>query len=286
MDYEELKMRVLNLGTWKKNGKRAPNKPLLILFALGKLLNENTRYISYIENKKELGSLISEFTKSKNAHPDYPFLYLKNDGIWQLNNSIDTENYRSKDLADLSGGFNDQVYSILNNNPKLIQELVLLILEEYFPDTQYQEILSHIGFNFDVVIKRRRDPKFREVVLQAYEYRCAVCGFKMQLDQHFIGLEAAHIKWHMAGGPDIEENGLALCYLHHKLFDKGTFTLGKNNILIVSAAVHGSEGHKDWLLDYHGKELNTPVNPSYKPKRTYIDWHYEEVFRKPSRFLS
>src|SRR5436189_6378643 len=37
----------------------------------------------------------------------------------------------------------------------------------------------------------------------------------------------AHIRWHQAGGPDIENNGLALCVLHHKTFDLGAFTLSE-----------------------------------------------------------
>ncbi len=40
-----------------------------------------------------------------------------------------------------------------------------------------------------------------------------------------MAIEAAHIKWHQAGGPDIEQNGIALCSMHHKLFDRGVFTI-------------------------------------------------------------
>jgi HNH endonuclease len=39
------------------------------------------------------------------------------------------------------------------------------------------------------------------------------------------GLEAAHIKWFQARGPDVVQNGLALCSLHHKIFDLGAFTV-------------------------------------------------------------
>ena len=39
-----------------------------------------------------------------------------------------------------------------------------------------------------------------------------------------LGLEAAHIKWFQARGPDVVQNGLALCSLHHKIFDLGANT--------------------------------------------------------------
>jgi putative restriction endonuclease len=39
-------------------------------------------------------------------------------------------------------------------------------------------------------------------VLTAYEFRCAVCGFDVRLGAASIALDAAHIRWRQAGGPD------------------------------------------------------------------------------------
>ena len=41
---------------------------------------------------------------------------------------------------------------------------------------------------------RRRDPCFRQRILKAYEYRCAVCGFDVRLGSISIALDAAHIR--------------------------------------------------------------------------------------------
>jgi putative restriction endonuclease len=60
----------------------------------------------------------------------------------------------------------------------------------------------------------RRDPKFREVVLRAYDGRCCVCGRQLGL------VEAAHIIPHgNEGSNDHVTNGLALCVEHHRLYD-------------------------------------------------------------------
>ena len=40
-------------------------------------------------------------------------------------------------------------------------------------------------------------------MLLAYEYRCCVCGHDLRMGGHAIGLEAAHIKWFQARGPDV-----------------------------------------------------------------------------------
>lgn len=39
MNADDLKARISNLNIWKKNGERAPHKPLLILYALGQFYN-------------------------------------------------------------------------------------------------------------------------------------------------------------------------------------------------------------------------------------------------------
>lgn len=95
-----------------------------------------------------------------------------------------------------------------------------------------------------------RDPGFRRAVLRAHEHRCAVCGFDIRLGARSLALDGAHIKWHQAGGPDDVQNGLALCVLHHKLFDEGAFTLsppGERSVVLVSEAAIGTTGFDGWL---------------------------------------
>jgi len=54
-----------------------------------------------------------------------------------------------------------------------------------------------------------------------------------------LGLEAAQIKWFQARGPDVVPNGLALCSLHHKIFDLGAFTvLPGNHRIVFSSHLH------------------------------------------------
>ena len=47
------------------------------------------------------------------------------------------------------------------------------------------------------------------MVLTAYEYRCTVCGFDVRLAGVSVALDAAHIRWVQAAGPDEETYGLA-----------------------------------------------------------------------------
>ena len=48
------------------------------------------------------------------------------------------------------------------------------------------------------------------------------------LGRYPVGIEAAHIRWHSQQGPDEITNALALCALHHTLFDLNYFPLKKS----------------------------------------------------------
>jgi len=133
---------------------------------------------------------------------------------------------------------------------------------------------------------RVRDSKFRQRVLTAYEYRCAVCGFDVRLGSVSIVLDAAHIRWHQAGGPTEESNGLALCVLHHKTFDLGAFTISPSGTILVSDQAHGGEGFEASLLRHHTSRVRAPQRPEWKPAEGRLNWHAREVFKGMARHFA
>lgn len=184
----------------------------------------------------------------------------------------------------LSVGFVDA----LEEEPELVHTVAHLILEAHFPPTLHDDILQAVGlgeFNYASALPsgRTRDPGFRYDVLMAYEERCAICGFDVRLSGTLIGIEAAHIKWFQAGGPDTPDNGLALCSLHHKLLDRGAFTITTDGTMMVSQRISGSSGLSEWLMNFHGTPLRQPVSSSYNPNSSFLDWHGREVFKGPAR---
>ena len=155
------------------------------------------------------------------------------------------------------------------------------MLEGHFPDTWHEDILQGVGIELTSrgAIRQKRDPNFRPSILKAYEYRCAVCGFDVRLGRNPVALEAAHIKWRQAGGPDLEVNGLALCSLHHELFDRGAFTLNYDLNILVSQDAKGNAGLYEWLKRFHGEKLNLPQWQKYYPDENFTRWHFKEVFK-------
>ena len=279
--------KVKNIKTWKKHGERAPHKPLLLLLALGKMQQKDQRILSYIEVEKELGDLLEVFGNSKSKpSPENPFVRLPGDGLWELSNP-DFNKITSRKLLRseaIKGGFPEVIYIELSKNPELVREVAEYLLDSQFPESIHEDVLMAVGLDLETRKKKSRDPKFRDTVLNAYEYRCSVCGFDVRLNNNPVALEAAHIKWHQAGGPDDIQNGIALCSMHHKLFDRGVFTINNSGILLVSERANGSSGFEEWLMSFHNKAIRAPIHPNYYPRESFVRWHLKEVFRGDSRF--
>ena len=69
---------------------------------------------------------------------------------------------------------------------------------------------------------------FRDEVLRRQGARCVVCGFDIPQ-----GLEAAHLVPKRLQGTDDARNGLAMCVLHHRLFDRGLFRVDPVSLTIL-----------------------------------------------------
>ena len=296
MDREQILQKFETLRQWGSKGERAPHKPLLVLYAIGKLLRGEDRLISYIDDIEEnLKNLLREFgPRRNNYYPHFPFWRLQNDGIWEVTDKEKIGLTDSKDayVTDLrkysvSGGFNETISEQLQNDSDLTVEIIHSLLDAHFPASFHEDILQAVDIQLPLQAfdTKTRPSNFRINILRAYEYRCAICGFDVKLGDSPVALEASHIKWQKAGGPDEAVNGLALCSLHHKLFDRGAFTLSKQRQILVSDDAHGTKGFQEWLMDFHGEKINFPQRRSYYPDMEFIDWHVREVFQGDYREL-
>ncbi|MCY4403664.1 MAG: hypothetical protein OXD54_13925 [Candidatus Poribacteria bacterium] len=86
MDREIILQQFETLRQWSRSGERAPHKPLLALYAIGKLLRGEDRLISYNDDIEEnLKNLLREFgPRRDNYNPHFPFWRMQNDGIWEV----------------------------------------------------------------------------------------------------------------------------------------------------------------------------------------------------------
>jgi putative restriction endonuclease len=281
---------MIELITWRRGDRRAPHKPLLILLAL-KSLQGGHRWISWDDVKVSLSKLLRTFGHDLSPKPHYPFIRLRTDGFWLIQNSEYLEYNISGDatLASLDrinpkAGFSDEfIWKYTEQHgPDWILRLVDHILWCEFPETIHEDIIQAIGLsilNDRIVLKRNRSKEFREQVLELYNYECAICGYSGSLKGNSVGVEAAHIKWFNYGGPDHFQNGLALCNMHHKLLDVGAIGISDDYRVLVSPKFSG-RGIKSIVLDYNGSAIKLPRQRSFatEPEIQYIQWQRREVF--------
>lgn len=297
--------RFSDLRQFQRGGHRAPHKPLLILLALARLARGEGRMVEFSDIEQQLRQLIEEFGRSvKRGTPENPFWHLHTDhdgGIWDLNGPptvLDRPAGATPGLRELReqhvcGGFNAEVDETLRRNPALVDQLAETLLSAHFPESLHADIRAAVGLPEAggaaaslAPAAQQRDPAFRQRVLRAYEHRCAVCGLDLRIGSMTAAIEAAHIKWFQANGPDIESNGLALCSLHHKVFDLGGFTvLPEGYQVVFSQNIFASDRVKHILLGYHGVGLILPQSRAYYPAQQFLDWHRAEVFKEPGREL-
>jgi putative restriction endonuclease len=295
MDTEDPAQLFARITIWKRRDERAPHKPLLVLLALAHCLRGDKRMIPFEQLDKELRPLLAEFGPPRSTtHTEYPFWRLQNDHVWEViaagplvRRQGQTDPKRSELLKHhATGGLPAILYDRLRRDSRLVDEVSSALLQAHFPESLHNEIRTAVGLPSagDRHFVTPRDPEFRAAVIRAYRHRCVICGYALRLENSDVGIEAAHIKWHQAKGPDVIANGLCLCVLHHRLFDRGALGLTEDVSpkLIVSEHLHGGVGLAESVLKFAGRDIAKPLRDEYRPKAEFIRWHRSQVFRGPN----
>ena len=243
-----------------------------------------------------LGELIAEFGPPSRTScaqsAAYPFTRLRNDQVWVLDQDVQMDLVRPLTSRRVTGRFDPSVESMLLARPALINAVARDLVVSNFPDTLAPDVLLAVGLDPPEVLAaagapplsaavpegRRRDPAWRAAVLEAWDRQCAFCGYDGQLAGASVGIEAAHVWWFAFGGPDTPDNGLALCSLHHKLFDLGILGLGRGLRVMVSAMFSARTQAGRAVYDLHGRGLS-PRPGTTLPASGHVSWHATQVFK-------
>ncbi|MFG3546579.1 phosphorothioated DNA-binding restriction endonuclease [Streptomyces sp. NPDC047725] len=291
MDWLE---RIARLRQWSQRGTRAPHKPLLLLYALGRYREDPDGGLRYTAVERDLQRLLAEYGPPHRTTPAYPFHHLVADGVWEVRTDRGPGSPGSgvRDLCETgaTGRLAPDLRAALRREPDLLGRIARLLLDLHFPPSLHGELCEAVGLEAEpagrlaAVRGRRRDPRMRELVLTAYEYRCAFCGYDGRIGAVPVGLEAAHVRWWAFGGPDEVENGLCLCALHHKLFDKGVLGVGDDRRVLVSQRFVGhSPAAREHVTALAGRPLIGPQPGARPVAAAHRDWHAQQVFHGEPR---
>ena len=122
-----------------------------------------------------------------------------------------------------------------------------------------------------------RNPAFRRVVTQLYDYRCAATGVRFVLPGGEALVEAAHIHPFHEAGDDDPRNGLALTPNMHWAMDKNLISPGPDLRWHVSSAVDARVPDFAMLSELGGKTIFLPVDGMMTPKREVLEWRLERL---------
>jgi hypothetical protein len=134
-----------------------------------------------------------------------------------------------------------------------------------------------------------RKRSFRQAIIEAYDFRCAVCGLKINSPKRNIWeVQGAHIVPHSFNGKDDILNGLSLCHLHHWAFDVGWFSMLDDYTVTVSPEADNLRdefakiGNYDFIkaLTQSFQKISLPIHENVYPHLNSIKWHRENIFTK------
>jgi putative restriction endonuclease len=121
------------LNVWKRGDQRAPHKPLLVLYALGRW-QQGKAEVTYAEAEPDLTALLREFgSPRKSDHPEQPFWRLQRDGVWTVTAPADMPMKTGGDIPrvralrshDVRAGFSADVRAALAADPGLVSRIAV-----------------------------------------------------------------------------------------------------------------------------------------------------------------
>lgn len=289
--------RMESLGRYKgpNMATRAPYKPLLLLWMIGRVASGQPSSVSFKEAEQAVSGLFGRYRyRDKPGKPQYPFIYLGTDAkLWTVEDS------RGKDITKLPSKVKQRVtflreeavgaltpeFELALHDAGVRTRVVNKLLEVTFPETLHEEVLSAVNLTSAVKLTPLpRDPAFRSSVLLAYENRCSFCGFEGTMMGQPLGIDAAHVQMRSHRGPDRVDNGLALCVLHHRLFDRGALGLDPGHRILVSQYVMLREEEAPVpVKTLVGRPIRQPQGGYDAPAAAFITWHRRNLFVGPER---
>ena len=287
---------IAKLRVDRKNGNIAPHKPLLLL-VLADLAEEGNLHDPFLRLTGELvvrflafWTVVAE-RRSQRPEITLPFYHLHTDSLWEPLDETGTPTLerRRAVAATLDEGF----LACLNDT-RFRESMRRVLIARYFVDGGERAALySLVGLPvppddlvkadarlFAVARERGREARFRLTVVPAYNYTCALTGYRLTTVGSGSIVDAAHIHQFSDRRNNHPQNGIALCKNAHWLFDQGLWSLTDDYEVIVACARFDEAGPDAFLLrGSAGKQIELPAIRNYWPDRNHLAWHRKHKFQ-------
>ena len=293
-DYWVGRVKSIRRFTVRDADLRAPYKPLLLLWMIGRVVAGQPAAVSFKDAELDLKLLMHRYRLGRSVRVANPFVYLgTSPELWRVEdssgNDVSKMPQATKEspvfLREEAVGALKPEFEFALHDAAVRTAVVNALLQMEFPETQHEEILREVNLGHVVAVAQAaRDPKFKSTVMRAYEDRCSFCGYDLRLGGSPVGIDAAHVQMRTKGGPDRIENGLALCVQHHRLFDAGALGLDQDHRILVSEHLNLSDQESAARIkSLVGALIRRPLRRYRLPAPKHIDWHTKNLFKHPAR---
>jgi len=272
----------------------APHKPLLLLVVaeLGEL--------GKLEPILPLtGELVFRFLafwtvvahrRSQKPSIRLPFYHMRSDGCWTpLNENGEPTLERMRVTAAQI----DQTLFACLQDASFRKQLRRVLIARYFTDPGERAALyglvglpvppeDVVRADADLYLEsqeRGREARFRLTVVPAYNYTCALTGYRCVTTTAGSIVDAAHIHQFADSRNNHPQNGLALSKNAHWMFDAGLWSLDEDYRVIVATDRFDEAGEEAFLLKgLAGRQLQLPGKRDYWPNKAHLAWHRDHKY--------
>jgi putative restriction endonuclease len=277
-------------------GNPAPHKPLLLLVVI-ELAEQGLLPKGTILLSPELAfrfctywSIVAHRRKQK---PDirFPFHHMQSGGFWTAlaedgspspHRSLTRYAALDQDFEECLGvrAFREEARRVLLCKYFPPDERVALCALLELPVPSEDEAASALMHKSPEEAEQEgREARFRLKVVSAYNYTCALTGYRLMTIASGSIVDAAHIHQFSDSRNNDVRNGIALCKNAHWLFDERLWTIATNYTVKVALGQFAEDSpDQRALAAYHGQKIRLPISSSLYPDAAHLEWHRRERF--------
>ncbi len=288
------------LTSLNKARNNAPHKPLLLLVFLEMV--ENGEYAGgplrlTPELSFRFDSYFSIVQYRRPTRPDarMPFHHLKTDGFWTAHAADGTPSpHRSVTEYVVP---NAEFVSACHD-PEFRRNARLILISTHFDAAEKNaffylmgleipadDVLTQVAFfttpNDAEIIGRTT--RFRLDIVPAYNYTCALTGYRVTTVTAGCIVDAAHIHQFANSRNNDPSNGIALCKNAHWQFDIGLWSIDDEyRVIVANEMFSESSPNQRPLSAMQGQQILLPQNQAIWPSQTHLAWHRKHKFMGPA----
>ena len=286
------------LNVYKAKHGEAPHKALFLL-ALMDMIDAGEPVTERLELTPELAfrfmALWPIVAYRRTQKPDIrmPFHHLSGDRLWQAH--MATGDISPDKKATRYVEINPDFFAALHEKRFRRRARRILIARWFQPAERHAfYALYNIPIPTDDQIARDanfevpndaktvgREARFRLDVVPAYDYTCALTGYRVTTVTAGSIVDAAHIHAFRDSRNNDPRNGIALCKNAHWLFDAGLWSIDDDyRIIVAQGRYHEASPDQKPLVAYHGRRIRLPANPDAWPDPRHLAWHRKQRFKR------